>query len=79
MSPPPIARPEGPGYMPLSLAARWIATSGGAVELDPRVPSDLSKWQDAFAELLLRIASEEVTIIGIRDGEREKLSGLIFA
>lgn len=65
--------------MPLSLAARWIATSGGAVELDPRVPSDLSKWQDAFAELLLRIASEEVTIIGIRDGEREKLSGLIFA
>jgi hypothetical protein len=73
---PAVVLPEGPGYMPLYCAAQWIATRGGTVEIDP---SDLSVWQDAFAQLLARIASGEVTVTGVRDGEREKLEGHIFA
>jgi hypothetical protein len=71
-----LIKPEGPGYMPLYFAAQWIATRGGTVEIDP---SDLSVWQDAFAQLLARIASDEVTVTGMRDGQREKLEGHIFA
>jgi hypothetical protein len=71
-----LVKPEGPGYMPLYFAAQWIATRGGRVEIDP---SDLSVWQDAFAQLLPRIASNEVTVTGMRDGQREKLEGHIFA
>lgn len=73
---PALVKPEGPGYMPLYCAAQWIATRGGTVEIDP---SDLSVWQDAFAQLLPRIASDEVTVTGMRDGQREKLEGHIFA
>ena len=32
---PVLVKPEGPGYMPLYLAAQWIATRGGTVEIDP--------------------------------------------
>src|SRR5262245_54940762 len=73
---PRLVPPEGPGYMPLFSAAQWIATRGGTVEINP---GDLSVWQDAFAQLLARIASEEVTVTGMRDGEREKLQAHIFA
>ena len=73
---PALIEPEGPGYMPLYFAAQWIATCGGTVEIDP---DDLSVWQDAFAQLLARIASEDVAITGVRDGEREKLNGHMFA
>ena len=73
---PPLVKPEGPGYMPLYSAAQWIATSGGTVDFDP---SDLSAWQDAFAQLSERIASEQVTVTGIRDCERKKLEGHLFA
>src|SRR5262249_32329626 len=54
---PPLVKPEGPGYMPLYLAAQWIAMQGGTLEIDPR---DLMIWKDAFAALLAPIASEEV-------------------
>jgi hypothetical protein len=73
---PALIKPEGPGYMPLYFAAQWIATRGGTVEIDP---SDLTVWQDAFAQLLSRIASDEVTVTGMREGQREKLEGHIFA
>src|SRR5262249_51441301 len=55
---PELIKHDGPGYMPLYCAAQWIATRGGTLEIDP---SDLSVWQDAFAQLLPRIASDEVT------------------
>ena len=73
---PPLVKPEGPGYMPLYCAAQWIATRGGTVDIDP---SGLSAWQDAFAQLLAGIASEQVTVTGICDGERKKLEGHLFA
>jgi hypothetical protein len=59
--------------MPLYLAAQWIATCGGTIEISPQDPS---VWQVAFEQL---IASDQVTITGVRDGTREKLDGHIFA
>ncbi len=73
---PETAKPEGPGYMPLYCAAHWIATQGGRIEFNPR---DVSVWKSAYAELLPRIASEEVMTTGIREHEREKLGGHLFA
>ncbi len=73
---PALVKPEGPGYMPLYFAGQWIATCGGTVEIDP---GDLSVWQNAFAQLLARIASEQVAVTGVREGEREKLAGHLFA
>jgi hypothetical protein len=62
--------------MPLYFAAQWIATRGGAVEFEP---TDLSVWQEAFAQLLARIASDEVAVTGMCGGERERLPGHLFA
>src|SRR5262249_15220455 len=73
---PALVRPEGPGYMPLYLAAQWIATRGGAIDIDPH---DIMIWKDAFATLLARIASEEVEVVGLRDGKNEKIDGRVFA
>jgi hypothetical protein len=73
---PPLVKPEGSGYMPLYLAAQWIATRGGTVEIDPR---DIVIWKDAFAMLLARMASEEVAVVGIRNGANEKIDGRLFA
>jgi hypothetical protein len=73
---PTVMKPDGAGYMPLVCAAQWIATRGGSVDFPPK---DVSRWRDAFAELLDRIASEHVTVTGIRDNVREKLSGHLFA
>lgn len=69
-------KPEGPGYMPLYFAAQWIATSGGAVEINP---CDVSLWENAFSQLLARISSGDVAVTGLRDSEREKIEGHIFA
>jgi hypothetical protein len=73
---PALVRPEGSGYMPLYLAAQWIATRGGTIDIDPR---DIMIWKDAFATLLARMASEEVAVVGIRDGKNEKIDGHLFA
>jgi hypothetical protein len=73
---PAIIRPEGPGYMPLYLAARWIATCGHTVKVDT---VDALVWRTAFDQLLAQIASEQVTVTGIHNNTREKLSGHIFA
>jgi hypothetical protein len=69
-------KPEGPGYMPLYCAAQWIATRGGSVTFDP---SDESVWKDAYDQLLARISSEEIKVIGTRDGRRQPVPGYHFA
>ena len=71
-----LVTPEGPGYMPLCCAAYWIATNGGAKEIDP---CDMSVWEGAYSELLARVSSDEVAVTGVRDGEREKIAGHTFA
>jgi hypothetical protein len=73
---PHLIIPHGPGYMPLYCATQWIATRGGAIELEP---TDDSVWKAAYGELLAHIASEEVTVTGVRNGERERVPGHIFA
>jgi hypothetical protein len=68
--------PRGAGYMPLFCAVQWIATKGGKFEFEP---SYQAIWEQAYSELLARISSEEVTVIGLSDGRREKLEGHLFA
>src|SRR5215207_2808441 len=78
---PRIALPEqmsplGPGYMPLYCAAQWIATAGSARNFDPQ---DRSVWEPVYSDLLARLASEEIKVIGVRDGSREPVPGYSFA
>jgi hypothetical protein len=73
---PALMRPERGGYMPLYCAAQWIATEGGSISFDP---CDVSVWKPAYEQLLARIASEEVRVIGIRNGERQPVPGFHFA
>lgn len=73
---PPLMRPEGGGYMPLYCAAQWIATEGGTVDFDGR---DTDRWRPAYAQLLARIASGEVNVVGFRNGRNEPLPGYLFA
>lgn len=72
---PQVMRPEGGGYMPLFLAALWLATEGGGVEFDPE---DVDPWQRAFAALLNHVASGDVLISGVRSNLREPIEGSIF-
>ena len=69
-------KPEGPGYVPLYCAAQWIATHGGSISFDP---SDASVWKPAYEQLLARIASEEIKVVGIRNGERQPVAAHHFA
>ena len=73
---PELMKPEGAGYMPLYCAAQWIATGGGLISFDP---CDESVWKPAYEQLLARIASEEIKVIGIRNGERQPIPGFHFA
>ncbi len=73
---PGLMKPEGPGYVPLYCAAQWIATHGGSISFDP---SDESVWKPAYEELLARIASEEIKVVGIRNGERQPVPAHHFA
>ena len=68
--------PEGTGYMPLYCAAHWIATKGSTLQIDPL---DLEVWKSPFSQLLSRISSDEVAVTGLREGQREKIEGHIFA
>ena len=72
---PGLVEPDGAGYMPLYCAAHWIATQGGAISFDPY---DQKIWKAAYEQLLGRIASEEITVVGIRDGQRQPISGYHF-
>ena len=73
---PELVKPDGAGYMPLFCAAQWIATRGGTLEINPL---DEGLWRDAFKDLLDRIASEDVKVVGVRDGATESVSGIHFA
>lgn len=73
---PDLVRPDGPGFMPLYCAAQWIATEGGTIDFDP---TDLDRWIAAYGELLARISSDEMKVIGFRDGMREPVPGYHFA
>ncbi|MGH9553226.1 MAG: hypothetical protein ACRD3W_27850, partial [Terriglobales bacterium] len=73
---PELMRPEGGGYMPLYCAAQWIATEGGSISFDP---CDENVWKPAYEQLLARIASEEIKVIGSRNGERQPVPGFHFA
>ena len=73
---PELMKPEGAGYMPLYCAAHWIATQGGAVSFDP---SDKNVWKPAYEQLLARIASEEIKVVGTRNDKRQPVPGYHFA
>ncbi len=73
---PPITPPADAGYMPLYCAAQWIATKGNRETIDPLDPM---VWHQPYAELLARIASDDVKAIGVRDGQREPIPGYQFA
>jgi hypothetical protein len=73
---PELVRPDGAGYMALYCAAQWIATRGGTLEINPL---DEGLWREAFKDLLDRIASEDVKVVGVRDGATETVSGPHFA
>jgi hypothetical protein len=73
---PEIVEPSGPGYMPLYCAAQWIATAGGKQSFDP---TDVSVWKSAYSDLLARLASEDIKVIGFRQGESEPIPGHYFA
>jgi len=74
---PELMKPDGAGYMPLYCAAQWIATCGGTRVINPL---DEAIWREAYKELLDRIASEDVKVVGERpDGVSEEISGAHFA
>jgi hypothetical protein len=73
---PELVRPDGAGYMALYCAAQWIATRGGILEINPL---DEGLWREPFKDLLDRIASEDVKVVGVRDGATETVSGTHFA
>src|SRR5215475_7419057 len=75
---PELVKPDGAGYMALYCAAQWIATRGGTLEINPL---DEGLWREAFKDLLDRIASDDVKVVGARDGvtEPEHISGIHFA
>jgi len=74
----PPVRPGGPGFMTLSDAAYWIATEGGTKRI---VARDVSVWKGAFDELLSRIQSNDVQVVGRRHGLgiAEVIEGTKFA
>jgi hypothetical protein len=73
---PELVKPDGAGYMPLYCAAQWIVTHGGTREINPL---DEVLWREAYKALLDRIASEDVKVLGVRDGAIETVSGIHFA
>jgi hypothetical protein len=71
----PPMLPDGPGYMPLTSAAHWIASKGGTT----LIGTDEQFWRAAFDDLLARIASGDVEVIGRRDSLNEFVPGHLFA
>jgi hypothetical protein len=73
---PPTVKPDGPGYFPLYCAVQWIATCGDTQSFDP---ADTSIWNAAYRALTDGIASNDITVTGVRNGVRKKIKGHIFA
>lgn len=72
---PPIQSPVGSGFMPLYCAAQWIASKGGVELFDPM---DLPRWKTAYDELLARLASEDIPVVGRANGVPELVPGFNF-
>ena len=74
----PPENPSKPGWMSVSNAAYWIASNGGAREFDFR---DTGVWKTAFDELLPRIASGIIGVIGRhhRKEVAEAIDGVCFS
>jgi hypothetical protein len=62
--------------MPLYCAAQWVATRGGTLEINAL---DEALWREAFKDLLNRITSDDVKVVGMRHGVAEQISGIHFA
>jgi hypothetical protein len=73
---PELVKPDGAGYMPLYCVAQWIVTHGGTRVINR---FDEVLWREAYKVLLDRIASEDVKVLGVRDGATETVSGIHFA
>ena len=92
---PELMKPDGAGYMPLYCAAQWIVTRGGTLNPHASAAGYHTTaaerrrngegfrqriWREAYKELLDRIASEDVKVVGERpDGVSEEISGAHFA
>jgi hypothetical protein len=61
--------------MPLYCAAQWIASKGGVELFDPM---DLPRWKTAYDELLARLASEDIPVVGRANGVPELVPGFNF-
>lgn len=61
----PPKSPHLPGEMAISQAAYWIASEGGTSPFDFR---DEAKWKAAFSELLPRISTGLISVVGRRHG-----------
>jgi hypothetical protein len=72
---PPTQSPTGAGYMPLYCAAQWIDTKGGVELFDPM---DLPRWKTAYGELLARLASGDIAVVGRANGVPELVPGYNF-
>jgi hypothetical protein len=73
---PALIAPTGHRYLPLYCATQWIATAGHSVDWDV-VADEL--WHQAYRALCDAIASEEVKIIGVHDGETKPVPAFLFA
>src|SRR5687767_2060567 len=61
--------------MPLTSAAQWIATEGGAKTF---AADDRDSWRPAYDRLLAAIGSDKVRVIGTREGAREPVPAYHF-
>jgi hypothetical protein len=66
------------GYYPFTQAALWIATKGGQARFKL---NDRGAWKAGYDELLKRVVSDDVEVIGRRneEGLNEKIPGFVFA
>jgi hypothetical protein len=61
--------------MSLYCAAQWIASNGDTEGFDPL---ELPRWKTAYGELLARLASEDVRVVGKANGVPELVPGFNF-
>jgi hypothetical protein len=70
---PPIG-PKERTHMPLSAAAHWIASEGGAIS----ITTDEKWWRPAFEKLLAAIVSGRLEVGGRRSGLPETIPKAVF-
>jgi hypothetical protein len=70
---PPIG-PKERTHMPLSAAAHWIASEGGAIS----ITADEKWWRPAFEKLLAAIVSGRLEVGGRRSGLPETIPKAVF-